>query len=253
VKLVSVIIPEKAGDDEDSLRLHYIDDRILQTPPIAVAQVKKEVKRMAENTKRNFDLAMNAVLTGDLSAKNKIRKTEDKINFLNKSIAAYLIKLSSVTSSPSDEVLIGSLHHVISDIERIGDHALNFIEDMEDMKNADIIFTPSALVELKSMHDKLSEMFDLALTVLFGGDIKKLPAVSAIENEINVMKKEYGNNHITRLNKGECTVENGPVFYTMISELERVGDHLTNIAFSIKSLTGSQREAMEILAKEHLV
>lgn len=237
-------------DDTEILRLAYIDDRILHTPPIAVAQVLKEVLSMAELARDNIELGFNAVMNLDLSSKDKIRKTEERINFINKGVARYLIKMSSLNLPRSDEKLVGSLHHVISDIERIGDHAENFLEEAEEMTESGVVFSDDAIEELKGMFDKVRKMFDKSIYVFENRDIKSLAEVSALEAEVDMLKRLLGNNHIMRLNAGNCSVECGTHFYALISALERVADHLTNVAFSIKSPSGSQMEAMEKIKKE---
>lgn len=248
-KLATLLVREKKDDDEQ-LKLYYIDDRILHTPPIAVAQVLKEVLNMGEMARGNLDCAMHAVLTGETGDKDKILKTEEKINFINKGVARYLIKMSSLSLSKSDEKLVGTLHHVISDIERIGDHAENFIEQAVEMRENDIVFSEEALSELESMYRRVRGMFDLSLEVFENRDTSKLKQVSDDESDIDMLKKLLGNNHIMRLNNGNCTVESGTYFYAVTSALERVADHLTNVAFSIKSPSGSQVEAMQKLAAE---
>ena len=248
-KLATLLVREKKDDDEQ-LKLYYIDDRILHTPQIAVAQVLKEVLNMGEMARGNLDCAMHAVLTGETGDKDKILKTEEKINFINKGVARYLIKMSSLSLSKSDEKLVGTLHHVISDIERIGDHAENFIEQAVEMRENDIVFSEEALSELESMYRRVRGMFDLSLEVFENRDTSKLKQVSDDESDIDMLKKLLGNNHIMRLNNGNCTVESGTYFYAVTSALERVADHLTNVAFSIKSPSGSQVEAMQKLAAE---
>jgi phosphate:Na+ symporter len=252
VAIAERIIPDKhTKEAESDLKLKYIDDRLLSTPPIAIAQLKKEVKAMAELSKLNFTRGVKSIIAGDLSAKKEIFREEAEINFVNKKIAAFLIKLSSVSSTASEEQFIGSLHHVISDIERIGDYAQNFIEETEKILEKKIIFTDAALKEIENMYDKILVMFDVALDILMTNDVKKFNEVATLEDEVDEMKRTYGDNHIKRLNEGNCSVDSGAYFYAVISGLERIADHLTNIAFSIKSPSGSQREAMEMVAKEH--
>ena len=162
-RFAEFVIKDKKRDDEP--RLYYIDDRILQTPPIAVAQVLKEVLNMGNLARENLDRAMKAVLTLDVSEKEKILKTEEQINFINKGVARYLIKVSALSLSKSDEKIVGSLHHVISDLERIGDHAENFIEQAEEMRENGIAFSGEARGEIESMYARVTEMFGLSLSV----------------------------------------------------------------------------------------
>ncbi len=248
--LASVIVREKRGSDDEAPHMYFIDDRFLQTPPIAVAQVKREVDHMADMAKVNLKRAMVAVLTRDLSERDKVEKDEARINYVHKGVSKYLIKLSAQSLTRSDEKFVGTLHHVIGDIERIADHAQNFMEDAAEMLENDCVFTQDALDELEDMYDKVKAMFDEAMYIFGNNAVDRLNGFSERENEIDMTKRLLGNNHITRLNAGGCSVESGTHFYSIISALERIADHLTNIAFSIKSPSGSQREAMEKIAEE---
>ena len=248
-KFATLLVKDKK-DDDSLLKMYYIDDRILHTPPIAVAQVLKEVVHMGEMARDNLDRAMKAVLETNTSEKEKVLKEEEKINFINKGVARYLVKMQSLSLSKSDEKLVGSLHHVISDIERIGDHAENFIEDAAEMKDGDFKFSDAAADELKGMYASVREMFDKSLYVFENRATSGLKEVGEMESSIDVMKRTLSNNHIARLNKGECSVESGAHFFAIITALERVADHLTNVAFSIRSTSGSQTEAMAKIAEE---
>lgn len=248
-KLATLIIKDKPND-ESVLKLYYIDDRFLQTPPIAVAQVTKEVDHMAEMVRKNFARSMHAVLTGDLSEKEKVYRDEARINYVNKGVARYLVKLSALSLSKTDEKYVGSLYHVVSDFERIGDHAENFIEEAEDLVSSENGFSAAAKDELAGMYEKVMNMFDLSVEIFKTRDISKLPQASLTESEVDTMKKLLVYRHVERLNGGVCSVESGTHFYAMATGLERISDHLTNIAFSIKSPSGSQREAMDKIAHE---
>ena len=249
-KLATLLVREKEND-ESVLKMQYIDDRILHTPPIAVAQVLKEVQSMAVLARENLDRGFNAVITGSLAEREKIKKEEERINFINKGVARYLIKMASLSLTHSDEKLVGSLHHVIGDLERIGDHAENFLEEAEQMQEADITFSDDAIGELENMYRKVQHMFDRSVYVFINRSTRDLKEISDLEAEIDTQKRLLGNNHIMRLNNGNCSVESGTHFYAIISALERVADHLTNMAFSIKSPSGSQMEAMEKINREN--
>lgn len=249
-KLATVLVKEKRGGDDEAPHMYFIDERFLQTPPIAVAQVKREVDHMAAMAKTNLKRAMIAVFTQDVTDREKVEKDEQRINFINKGVAKYLIKLSSLALLRSDEKFVGSLHHVVSDIERIADHAENFMEVAIAMRENDCKFTQEALDELEDMYDKVTAMFDEAMYIFENNAVDRLKGFSEREEEVDMTKRLLGNNHIARLNAGGCSVESGTYFYSIISALERIADHLTNIAFSIKSPSGSQREAMEKIAEE---
>lgn len=249
-RFASFVVREKRGGEDEAPHMYYIDERFLQTPPIAVAQVKREVDHMGEMAKANLKRAMTAVFTQDLSEHEKVERDEQRINFINKGVSKYLIKLSSRSLTRSDEKFVGSLHHVVNDIERIADHADDFMGYAREMKENDCKFTQGAIDELEDMYDKVMAMFDEALFIFENNAVGKLNGFSAREEEVDMTKRLLGYNHIRRLNAGGCTVESGTYFYAIINALERIADHLTNIAFSIKSPSGSQREAMDKIAEE---
>lgn len=248
--LATSLVKERRGGDDEAPHMYFIDDRFLQTPPIAVAQVKREVDNMAAMAKTNLKRAMIAVFTLDLGDREKVERDEHRINYINKGVSKYLIKLSSLQLLRSDEKFVGSLHHVVSDIERIADHAENFMEIATAMKENDCKFTQDAMDELEDMYDKVMAMFDESMYIFANNAVDRLKGFSEREQEVDMTKRLLGNNHIARLNAGGCSVESGTYFYSIISALERIADHLTNIAFSIKSPSGSQREAMEKIADE---
>ncbi|MDR2201221.1 MAG: Na/Pi cotransporter family protein [Clostridiales bacterium] len=232
-QLATKIIKDKP-DDGAVEKLYFIDDRILHTPAIAVAQVLKEVENMRLIAKNNLDRSIGALLSGDLKDKDKIARDERRLNFINKGIAGFLIKISALSLNMGDEKLVGSLHHVISDIERIGDHAENFFEEAETMKERGVTFSSEAEAELKAMYETVSLAFEKSGDVFRYRDLKGIKDVDVLEAKVDAMKTEFQNNHIARLNAGNCSVESGSHFYAVISELERVADHLVNIAYSIR-------------------
>ncbi len=250
VKLTTFIIKDKPAAKEkaedDVTQLKYIDDRLLHTPPIAVAQVKKEIIHISELAKDNVALSMAALLEGKTGDEEHIAKNEAQINHSYHAIARYLIKLASLSLSESDEKLIGAYHHVISDIERIGDHAENFIEQAAKMKEENVNFSEAAIAELTQMYNKVFNMFGMSINAFDKREYGKLDAIAAIEDEVDAMKSDLSASHIARLNSGDCDVELGTYFFAVTSALERIADHLINIAFSIKNPTGSQSKRAEL-------
>ena len=246
VKLAKLIIKDKPKPEERIYQLKYIDDRLLHTPPIAVAQVQKEILFMAELAKENLSLSVNALITRDYVNKDKVAENEARINHTYHAIARYLIKLASLSLSESDEKLIGAYHHVISDIERIGDHSENFLEQAEEMEKENVDFSEAAVAELAQMYNKVDNMFDLSVHAFSHRDYIVLERIASIEEEVDAMKDSLGASHIERLNSGDCAVERGTYFFAAISGLERIADHLINIAFSIKNPTGSQSKRKEL-------
>ncbi len=246
VRFAELVIKDKATTEEEDMQLKFIDDRLLHTPPVAVAQVQKEIVYMSELAKENLGIAMGALYGADNVDKETLERNEARINHTYHGIASYLIKLSSQSLAAADEKLMGAYHHVISNIERIGDHAENFVETAEQMKADGVHFSDAAVAELAQMYKKVDDMFVQSMAAFANRDFAALDAIAAIEDEIDGMQDALTMAHVERLNKGACVVELGSYFYAAISALERIGDHLINIAFSIKNPTGSQSNRAEI-------
>lgn len=238
VKLAQFAIKEPK-DKNALLHLKYVDDHLLRTPSIALMQVKKEVEYMASLAKENLDRSFNILSSQNDKEASIIFKNEEVINFTNNEVTKFLIKLSPLVDSTSEKV-IGSYFHVVNDIERIGDHAKNFVDIGVQMKNEELDFSSKAKEELNLMYKKISEMFDLAMNAFDDSDRSPLDDLTKDENIVDEMKDHLSSQHYLRLSLGDCKIELSAYFYSTVSGLERVGDHLVNIGYSILNPTGSQ-------------
>jgi phosphate:Na+ symporter len=232
VKLVSKIIPEKK-EEEGVLKLSFIDSRMLSTPPIAAANVKKEIVRMADLAKENVKIAETILLDdeGDLEL---FAKNEELINFLNRNVTAFLTKLMGADLSAKEDKIIGSYYHVISDIERVGDYAENIMEYAMRLSSEQMQFSEEAKEELSKMAEKVNTLMDYAYTAFDERDVEAIKNVEDIEDSLDQMTKDLEEKHIERVNKGTCTAQLGSAYLQTVSNLERVGDHVTNVACSIR-------------------
>lgn len=229
----------KDNMQEEERKLHYVDDLLLKTPPIALMQTKKEIDYMTLLAKENVTIAKEAIFTGDKKLSEKIAENEKIIDFTNKALTKFLIKLTSLVNG-SDEKIIGSYFHVLNDVERIGDHAENFYEIGEQMKAEGIAFSGTAKEELGSMFDEVLEMFDIATSVFTDSKTDRLFELGEKENVVDGYKKKLNTNHVTRLASGICTTELSAYFFSTVSGLERIADHLVNVGYSTVNPTGSQ-------------
>ncbi len=241
VALATKIIPERKAE-EDSRRLKYVDERLLTTPPVAIMQVKKEVEYMADLARENLEKSFAAMsgIAGDYE--KEITERERTINFTNKALTRFLIKLSPLVDS-GDEKRIGAYFHVLNDLERIGDHAENFGEIAMEMQNGGLGFSETATAELRTMQEKVLRMFEIAAEAFDDRDSTRLGELTALENEVDGLKRELSARHYSRLAEGACTIELSPYFSSTVAGLERVADHLVNVGYSILNPTGSQSEA----------
>ena len=242
-------LSKKVFKDKDKEKmkesLHYINDNLLNTPSVAIIQVKKEIENMYNLAKENFFMGMEFIYSQDFTSAKEMEEREEKIDFINNFISDYLIKLSS-QASLYDEAKIGGYYHVINDIERIGDHAINFLETSRRMKNEDLSFSDNAKTELKGFVSLIREMFDLADEIFMDHDPKYLGKLHDLEAVTDDRKVELFNAHFQRIKNNECKHELSAFYSTLLSELERVADHLTNIGYSIVNPTGDDITHKEI-------
>ena len=228
--------------------LHFVDERFLKTPPVAVMQVKKEIEHMAALASENLADSFKAMDGNAAEFSPAISEKEGDIDFTNHAVTKYLIKLSPLVSR-TDEKKIGAYFHVLNDLERIGDHADNFCEIGVQMQEKGLEFSDTAKGEIKQMQEKVLRMFEIASEAFVGLGKDKLGELTALENEVDGLKKELSARHYARLAEGTCKVEHSPYFTSIVAGLERVADHLVNFGYSVLNPTGSQSEAR----KDHLV
>lgn len=238
VKLSCLIIPgEDKRDAYEPLHLKYLDKRILSTPPIAVAQVIRESERMAVLARQNFHDSMEAFFDGKKELIDRVLANEKALNFMNREITKYLVKISAMELQESDSKVIGSLYHVVSDFERIGDHAENIVEFAQSVIDGHYSFSKDALDELQELTLRVEVLLDEALHMFRTRvyDEELAATISEAEEAIDDRTELYRNNHVDRLAQGMCAPEQGMLFVDLLANLERVADHATNIAYSLKA------------------
>ena len=241
VKFSKWVIKDKEKDTS-ILQLKYVDDLLLKTPSIALMQVKKEIEYMALLSKDNLLKSFEEVKSQSGKSVEEIKQVEELINFTNNSLTKFLVKLSSVVDASSEKV-VGGYFHVVNDIERIGDHAENFLELSLEMKKENLEFSDVALTELDDMFSRLIKMFDLAIESLNSGHYSyNLEELNTLENEVDDLKNHLSTQHFIRLSSGDCKVELSTFFHEIVSGLERIGDHLVNVGYSVMNPTGSQKK-----------
>lgn len=234
VKLVMILVPgeDKQGEGKS---LKFLDDRILSTPPIAVAQICKEIERMGDIAIANLTRAMDAFFNKDSSLINEVEQNEDVVNYLNHEITRYMVAAAQLDLPASDVEQLGEMFHVVNDLERIGDHAENMAEYANSRIEEEIPFSEDGIAELRDMLDKTVALFKLSMEAFHTRDQHLLPRVLVQEENIDDMEKTLQQSHVDRLTRGACTPRSGMIFSDMLSNLERVADHATNVAFSIQA------------------
>lgn len=241
VAFSKTVIREKE-DTEKNHVLRFVDDHILAIPSVAMAQVKKEIDYMLQLSEDNIRLAFNAMLTGSDADEATITENEAVIDFTNSALTKFLIKLSASQDSTNNETIIGSYFHVLNDLERIGDHAVNFFEISQEMKQKSLQYSQTATDEVGAMCNQILSMFAVAKDSFINLNQDRLQELTEFENRVDAMKKELTAKHYTRLSEGSCSVTHSPYYTSTVSGLERVADHLVNVGYSIVNPTGSQTE-----------
>ena len=238
IKVSERVIKDKDLENKKNLLL-YIDDRLLNTPDIAVMEVKNEILHMYNLAMLNFRYGYECLVKRDKSNSGSIADTESNIDYINSKITEYLISLSNKVGK-EDSKVVGSYFHVINDIERIGDHAYNFFEHSKTLEENDLRFSDVAVKEIDVFFDLIMDMSDLTIDIFKDEQYQKLNQLHELEEKSDVLAKELSDNHYKRMTANECNGALSDDFATLISELERVADHLTNIGYSVINPTGDE-------------
>lgn len=238
VKLVCKILPDKKKKDEQPAEhFYYIDEHMLSTPPIAVQQTKNEIVNMAEIALHNYDLACDVICTLDYSKIEKFRQNENELNFLNKEIARFVVKLSKLEMNDADHNYLATTFHTITDLERVGDYAENIIEYADKLKESDQKFSDVAISEVRNLQSRINDLFQKVMKAYVNSDADSLDEANVIEDEIDDITETMGANHIERLRAGDCTPDVGAQYLSLASNSERVADHFINVGKSINGTT----------------
>ena len=232
VKLAMRIVPDKEDEiEEDESRvIKYIDDRMIQTPPIALASTIKEVARMGEKARDSVDYAMEGILESSSEGIERCFKQEKSINQLQKTILNYLLKLSKAPLSEEDRETVDTLFNTVNDIERIGDHAENLAEIAQSAIDGQVSFSEQGQNEISDMYNKVISSYTYALEAMVTSDVHLACKVIKMEEQVDIMEESCRVNHMRRLNNNLCSIDNGIIYLEILSNLERISDHAANIA-----------------------
>lgn len=233
VKMTGWVVRGKEETEEEGFHLQYIGEKSVYSPTTAVFDAIREMERMGHMAISNLERAMNALVTLDEKEIEQVYHVERQIDYLNHEITSYLVKVNGTTLPADDAKSIGGLFHVVNDIERIGDHAENIADAAEARLKQNIGFSESAKRELSSMLDMVIKITTYALDMFSSNNQEHMQEILDLEDQVDETERELQESHIQRLTRGECTASAGMMFSDIISGLERVSDHATNIAFSL--------------------
>jgi len=233
-KLMQKMIPVKQSETQNTYekKLMYLDDQKIYSPTLAVTNAHLEICRMGAIANENLNLALDAFFEKDTEKAGKAIENEKIINFLYHSISAKLVEINNKALSESDAEKVGKMFKILSDIERIGDHAENIAEYAVTIKDGKLKFSDTATTELKTLAGLTTDVITKALDIYKTEDATQISEVELLEDEIDARSIEFANNHIERLKTESCEPKSGVIFTDIIIDLERSADHAHNIAYA---------------------
>ena len=230
VKLSQLIIPDKKGSE---IAKTFMDERILITPSIALSQVMKETVRLGEMSFDALAISIDGFVNKSLKDESKINQLIEELDILNKEIIGYLVKLSTVVLTESEEKIISNLHHSLGDFLRQAEIADNIVKYTKVEIRDNLEFSQKVYDAISLMKDKLQDLFEKTKHMFLSLDYSEIDNIDLIEEEIDNMRTYLINDHIKRLEEGSCKPQNSSIYINLISNLERAGDHLTYIAHAL--------------------
>lgn len=233
VRLTGFFVRDEEEKKQDGFSLQYIGEKSVYSPTTAVFDAIQEMGRMGQMAVTNLENAMNALITLDEADIGQVYVVEKQIDFLNHEITNYLVKINETTLPADDAKSIGGLFHIVNDIERIGDHAENIADAARSRLAHGIQFSQSAQKELTNMLELTVKVTNYALDMFLHNNLTHMQDILNLEEQVDQKERDLQESHIQRLTRGECTASAGMIFSDIISGLERVSDHATNIAFSL--------------------
>lgn len=231
VKLTQMTI---RGEDKktEGYELKYISQEQMATPAVALIEVVNEIKRMGKLASDNLQKSFESLIDLDPGKISDVYETEEEVDFLSGEITRYLVKLNQHTFPVNEAKNIAGYFHVVNDLERISDHAENIAEFARSRIQEEIVFSDVSVAEITDMFDKVMVTVNYAIETFTEQTEEHLREIVDLENQIDVLEKELQHNHVRRLANNECQAKSS-IFSDIVSNLERVSDHATNIAFAI--------------------
>ena len=228
-KLAIKLVPE--NDKKEVVT--ELDERLLDTPPVALARCSKLVCEMANLSASALNDSIKMLEKYDSKTADLIRESEEKADHSEDILGTYLVKLSRHRVSDSDSATISKLLKAIGDFERISDHSVNILESAEELKDKEIQFTSAAKNELYMLCNAVTEILSLSCDAFINNDLNSARKVEPLEQVIDKLRDKLRNGHIVRLKNGECSIEVGFIWSDLLTNLERTADHCSNLAVCV--------------------
>jgi len=246
-KLSYRLIPDPKDNKEE--HLVELDERLMATPAIALDRCRFLTETMAQTAADSVTQALHTLSQYDPAAGESIRRSEKKTDHYQDLLSSYLLKLNTHPLSEQDSNEAYKLLFVINDFERISDHAVNILDSIETLHQKERGFTPQAQAELTTMANAVSEITDMALSAFCTGDVDSAAHIEPLEQVVDTLKAQLRNRHILRMKQGNCSAEAGFLWSDLITDMERVADHCSNIAGYILELAHDSLDVHEYLHK----
>lgn len=226
--------PKETRRTGNGPRLYYLDEHMLRTPAIAVGQLKREIENMADIAMRNFSHALDMICSLDYAALEEFRGNEEELNFLNRELVRYAVKLSDKKLARRDRLYLTSTFRSIADLERVGDYAENIVEYADSLRDANDHFSAEAAAEIGELKRLVESLFQHVVKAYDKSDLKELSLADEVEDQVDAFTARMADNHVRRLTDGVCTPNAGAQYLELSSDAERVADHFINVAATIR-------------------
>ena len=236
VRMATFLVPDKKVKAPVEGEITFMDKRFLSTPALAINQLTKETFRMADMAMESLQTAFDGFVERDLSAVDKVLVSNESISRLSEQISDYLVQISASGISLGDEKLVSALHNDVGDIVRIAELADNLTKYTRKEVNDSLVFSSVVGEKIAAMYDLLRKQYDLVKRISLEKDYALMADSDKVEDEIDNMRRDLIADHIARMGRGECRPENNAVFINLVSNLERIGDHLNYIAHSTDNI-----------------
>lgn len=225
---------EGGGENETTVALRHLDQRIFESPVLALEVAQMETVHMGQIALNNVRMATDALLSKESGTIKEVYKNEKTIDEMEALLTEYLIKVNNLSLTERQKLLVNNLFYSISDIERVGDHCENLAEQADYMKEHQISFSDTGTEDLRIISEKVIKAFSHAISARRGNDMNDVRKVSQYEDDVDILEEEMRDKHIERLSSGQCSPSSGVVFLDIISNLERISDHAYNLAGYVK-------------------
>lgn len=248
-KLEKLAVMTIKGEDEPESeeKVAFIDERLLDAPSFAITECRSFTEKMAQITLGSFRNSVENMVKFDEKAVEKILEEEDLVDEYEDKLGTYLLKLSGCSLTNEDAALVSKLLHCIGDIERISDHAASIAKISREMHEKKLRFSHAAQIETEILETAVSDILEMSVTAFITNDAELARRVEPLEEVINGLRMELKNRHLRRLQQDKCTMELGFIFSDLLTNLERVSDHCSNIAVCLIQLRDDKFDTHEYI------